>query len=97
MPTTVLNIRIDTGAIREAEAEGRCVVIDRTSKWGNPFRIGRDGTRGEVIAKYRAWILTQPQLLAALPTLKDKVLACWCRPHLPCHGDVLAEMVDEGF
>jgi hypothetical protein len=23
-------------------------------KWGNPFAIGRDGTRDEVIAKYRA-------------------------------------------
>ena len=27
--------------------------IDRKTKWGNPFTIGRDGTRAEVIAKYR--------------------------------------------
>ena len=27
------------------------------SKWANPFKIGRDGTRDEVIAKYRAWLL----------------------------------------
>jgi Domain of unknown function (DUF4326) len=33
------------------------VYVGRPSKWGNPFVIGRDGTRDEVIAKYRAWIL----------------------------------------
>jgi uncharacterized protein DUF4326 len=34
----------------------RCV--DRTSRWGNPFEIGRDGTGEEVIQKYRDWFLT---------------------------------------
>lgn len=28
------------------------VYIGRGSKWGNPFRIGRDGDRAAVIAKY---------------------------------------------
>jgi hypothetical protein len=27
------------------------VYVGRPSKWGNPFVIGRDGTRDEVIAK----------------------------------------------
>lgn len=36
------------------------VYIGRPNKWGNPFVIGRDGSRAEVIAKYRAWIVTQP-------------------------------------
>jgi hypothetical protein len=39
------------------------VYIGRGSKWGNPFVIGKDGDRDEVIAKYREWIKTQPQLL----------------------------------
>ena len=30
------------------------VRIDRRSRWGNPFRIPQDGTRAEVIARYRA-------------------------------------------
>lgn len=30
------------------------VYIGRGSKWGNPFVIGRHGTRAEVIAKYEA-------------------------------------------
>jgi len=38
------------------------------------------------------WIGTQPELLAALPELKDKVLGCYCKPE-DCHGDILAELV----
>ncbi len=67
------------------------VYIGRPSKWGNPFEIGKDGTREEVIAKYRDWIRTQPELMAALPELKGKTLGCWCAPQA-CHGDVLMEL-----
>lgn len=63
------------------------------SKWGNPFILGRDGTRAEVIAKYKDWIQTQPQLLKALPELRGKVLGCWCAPRA-CHGDVLARLAE---
>jgi hypothetical protein len=69
------------------------VYVGRPSKWGNPFVIGRDGDRREVVRKYREWLLTQPELLAALPELRDKVLACWCAP-LPCHADVLVELAN---
>lgn len=30
--------------------------IGRPSKYGNPFVIGKDGTREEVIAKYQQWL-----------------------------------------
>lgn len=63
------------------------------TKWGNPFEIGKDGTRREVIAKYREWILQQPQLLAALPQLRNKVLGCWCAP-LECHAEILVELAN---
>lgn len=71
------------------------VYIGRQSKWGNPFVLGQDGTREEVIAKYEVWIQTQPKLLKALPELKGKTLGCWCAP-LPCHGDVLVKLVEVG-
>lgn len=71
------------------------VYIGRPSKWGSPFVIGKDGTREEVISKYREWIKTQSELLAALPELKGKVLGCWCAPRA-CHGDVLIEMLQDG-
>jgi hypothetical protein len=70
---------------------GRGVWGFRASKWLNPFVIGPDGAREEVIAKYRAWIATQPELMAALPELRGKDLVCWCAPE-PCHGDVLLEL-----
>lgn len=79
--------------INKVRANPGQVYIGRPSKWGNPFSIGKDGTRDEVIAKYREWIKTQPDLLAALPEIRGKVLACYCKP-LACHGDVLVELVD---
>lgn len=70
------------------------VYIGRPSKWGNPFEIGKDGTRAEVIAKYREWLLSQPELVAeAKRELRGKVLGCWCVPN-DCHGDVLAEVAN---
>lgn len=70
------------------------IYIGRPSKWGNPFEIGKDGTREEVIHKYREWIQTQPSLLKSVHELKGKTIACWCAP-LPCHGDVLAELAEK--
>lgn len=62
------------------------------SIWHNPYYIGKDGTRKEVIAKYRVYILGRPDLMALLPTLKGKVLGCWCTPE-SCHGDVLVGLI----
>jgi hypothetical protein len=70
------------------------VYCGRPSMWGNRFRIGPDGDRATVIAKYRTWILTRPALLALLPLVQGKVLGCNCAP-LPCHVDVIAELADE--
>lgn len=75
----------------------------RASKWGNPFIVGSDGNLATVLTSYRAWLLTQPNLLAALPELRGKVLGCWCAPkggvtaadpHV-CHGQVLAELAEK--
>lgn len=60
------------------------------SRWGNPFIIGRDGTRAEVISKYKAWLPQQRHLIAQLPSLRGRDLVCFCAP-LPCHGDILLE------
>lgn len=71
------------------------VYIGRPSKWGNPFAIGEDGDREEVVAKYRRWILGQVSLLRDLGEIEGKTLGCWCKPNL-CHGDILAELADKG-
>ncbi len=69
------------------------VYIGRPGPWGNPFEIGRDGTRKQVVGLYRIQLwadirhgrVTREQLAE----LHGKTLGCWCSPQ-PCHGDVLA-------
>ena len=75
--------------VRNSECD---IYIGRPSRWGNPFRIGRDGTRSQVIAKFRAYA-ARNFAPADLAQLKGKRLGCFCAP-LPCHGDVLAELAD---
>ena len=71
------------------------VFIGRPSKWGNPFRIGKDGTREEVIEKFRKYFFSRPELMeAARRELKGKVLGCFYFP-LGCHGDILASFVNK--
>ena len=71
------------------------VYIGRPSIWGNPFVIGRDGTREEVIEKYRTYIISGAgrHLLASLPELVGKRLGCYCAPEA-CHGDVLVSLAE---
>lgn len=77
--------------------------------FGNPFAIGPDGRREDVIEKYERWILLGETFANAdatrerrewirqhIPELKGKVLACFCKPQA-CHGDVLARLADGGF
>ncbi|KKL75362.1 hypothetical protein LCGC14_2055700 [marine sediment metagenome] len=66
------------------------VYVGRPTKWGNPYLIGRDGTRKAVIWKYQLWLEGNEDLLAALPELRGKTLTCWCAPRA-CHADILLE------
>lgn len=71
------------------------VFVGRGSPFGNPFVIGRDGTREDVIAKFDAWLRTQPEKVALVKRfLRGKVLGCYCAPRA-CHGDVLARIANE--
>ena len=48
-----------------------------------------------MIRKYRQWLLSRPDLVAAARTrLRGKDLLCFCAP-LPCHEDVLVEIANE--
>lgn len=72
------------------------VYIGRPSKWGNPFSIGKDGSRDDVLQKYAEWIIKQPHLLLELHELRDKVLGCWCAPN-SCHGEELIRLLDDTY
>lgn len=63
------------------------------SPFANPYRVDVDGTRADVVEKYRHWLLGQPTLVDRLRELRGRTLACWCHPQ-PCHADVLIELVD---
>jgi hypothetical protein len=70
------------------------MLIDRTTKWGNPFPMGFDGVnaRRRCIQQHKEWILNQPHLMRALPELVGQTLGCWCKPEA-CHGDTLQDLV----
>lgn len=50
-------------------------------------------TREEAIAAYCGRLLAHTDLLALVPPLRGRVLACWCSPRL-CHGHVLAVLAE---
>ena len=74
------------------------VYIGRGSIFGNKFRIGRDGTREDVIRKYERWFFWEVRknenFLKEVLELEGKVLGCFCAPE-PCHGDVIVEFLEE--
>ena len=88
MSTTLVNVR----------HTDKCdVMIDRTGPFGNPFKIGVNGDRVQVIEKYREWfykrILTDTEFRDKIQSLKGRVLGCWCVPDL-CHGMVIIEYLE---
>jgi hypothetical protein len=70
------------------------VYIGYPSKWANPYRTGRDGTRTEVLEKYEEH--ARKNLMDDLGELDGQVLGCHCEPR-PCHGHVLVRLFNERF
>lgn len=56
----------------------------RGSRTGS-FVIGLDGIEGYP---------RRAKLIAGLPALRGKNLACWCKLDAPCHADVLLELAN---
>jgi hypothetical protein len=72
------------------------VYIGRGSKWGNPFKIGVDGTRDEVCEKYIVYMTERMKEFKSLYDIRElqgKRLMCFCKP-LRCHGDWLAALAN---
>ena len=65
------------------------------SPLASPFRPGPDGSREDVVARYREYLLGRADLLALLPELRGHRLGCWCAPE-PCHAAFIAELADAG-
>jgi hypothetical protein len=84
-----------TRVVNIDKGEKHDVYIGRGSKWGNPYAIGFDGDRNEVIHKFRYDFgkgflkFSKKDVLE----LKGKTLGCHCKP-AACHGDILAEYLN---
>lgn len=100
--TRVINIRHNLNWSKEG-----IIYIGRGSMFGNPFRIGQDGDRAEVIEKYNELFYDELVRdfdddfdLERLLELRGKTLACYCRPKngfqgkLLCHGQIIAAYLD---
>lgn len=76
----------------------------RGSLWSNPFKIGENGDRDEVIEKYKQWLVFGSGMprLKRLGELEGKTLGCWCADHgglhagdeLICHGQILLKLLE---
>lgn len=78
--------------------------IGRGSPLGNPFVIGKHGTREQVIDKYAVWLRQQidagnQTVLNELNRLGNKAidegtlsLQCFCYPK-PCHGNIIKDVI----
>ena len=67
--------------------------VFEASPWANPFSVKKWG-REVAIKRYEEKLRGKPELLAHLPELEGKILACWCKPKA-CHGDVLLRLIEE--
>lgn len=87
METKIVNIKTD---------DFDC-YIGRPNLIGNPYKIGKDGNRDQVIAKYRRYfnfmMKTSVVFKEDIENLRGKRLGCYCRP-LACHGDVIVEYLE---
>ncbi len=74
------------------------VYVGRPSKWGNPYRVTPERTRGEAMSAYEIWfaVLMPPEFREAVKReLRGKNLACWCREGARCHADLLLLLANE--
>nr|VFK39855.1 MAG: protein of unknown function (DUF4326) [Candidatus Kentron sp. SD]VFK45300.1 MAG: protein of unknown function (DUF4326) [Candidatus Kentron sp. SD] len=84
-----------TRVVNRNRGEKYDVYIGRGSKWGNPYAMGFDGDRDEVIHKFK-YDFEKDFLKFSREDaleLKGKTLGCHCKP-AACHGDVLAEYLN---
>ncbi len=73
------------------------IDIMRPNKMGNPFRIGPDGTRKEVLRKHKAWLWEEIAdgrvTVDELIDMDGRDLVCCCKPEA-CHGDEVERAIE---
>jgi hypothetical protein len=79
------------------------IYVGRPSIFGNPYEIGKDGTRLEVIEKYEVYFVNRLEMdaifrkefdkLVEIAHNNDLILACWCYPKR-CHAEVIKKYIE---
>ena len=79
---------------------GRSCAEFHGTPFGNPFYIGSDGDREEVLMKFiHYWYAPEQSGLRQLAFDSigpESTLGCWCHP-LPCHCDIIAGYLNWKF
>lgn len=70
----------------------KCTSIMRPGRLSNPYVIGIDGNRAQVLEKFEAY--ARACRMDAIAALDDADLVCCCAP-MPCHGDIILKIWDE--
>ena len=79
--------------IRVDKNDEHDVFIGRPSIYGNPFIIGKDGTRSQVIEKFEEYFTKLSNIKELLNDIEGKRIACWCKINDNCHGDVIVKLI----
>lgn len=106
-------IRIQLSRAKGWRMPANTVKVDRSTKWGNLFEVGEPfcPTAADAVSMFKLRLLSHRsyvpalpdtyfgRLVASIPDLRGKNLACWCPLDAPCHADVLLELAnrDEGI
>ena len=72
------------------EEISQAVFCGRGGPWGNPFVMGKDGTRDEVCDRFEKEVL--PDLDVSI--LRGRDLLCFCKP-ARCHCDSILRKANE--
>ena len=82
--SAVINLRHEPRlreAFEHAQVVNNTVLIDRRTKWGNPFRVSSGLTHAEAVARYRVHLWQRVRAgevaLEDLAELDGSWLACW--------------------
>jgi len=94
---TVVKTRREWNGYNCTHYIGRAWAGFNCSPFHNPYHVGLDGNRNEVILKFADyWYASEQKRLRerALFILgPTSILGCWCKP-LACHGDIIAGYVN---
>ena len=80
------------------------VKVDRTTRWGNPFKIAEFGSVAEAVARHGRWMRGEipapqgevpPSRADIRASLAGRDLACWCALDGPCHAELLLRIANK--